>query len=248
MEENTQTPTEFELLEQRSQLLQKPGKEIQAFLVDNEPLYRLLMQRAQSCVIEGLLLDATKKVAIYEKDGASAFIEYQYQKAPRADASALTPKMCQLIHMSILAVGEATELLHAVLNMIALRINEPNEEILKNIVEELGDLDFSIAGVQGLLGLNREEILKVNREKLELRYPEGIYTNKAAQIRADKPEEQNDTAPESDPDEDYFADVATAAEAAQGELGAEETPDQAVEASDEPDLCGCAAACSSSGN
>jgi NTP pyrophosphatase (non-canonical NTP hydrolase) len=78
-----------------------------------------------------------------------------------------------------------------------------NQELdIDNALEELGDLEFYLAGLRnGLLmcgGQTRDQILEQNVAKLSTRYPDG-YSNKAAADRADK---VLDTAPENAEDSD----------------------------------------------
>lgn len=54
-----------------------------------------------------------------------------------------------------------------------------------NIVEELGDLEFYMAGLRQMLGISRYETLAGNVNKLQARYKNG-YTDAAAIERADK--------------------------------------------------------------
>ena len=53
------------------------------------------------------------------------------------------------------------------------------------MIEELGDLEFYMQGLRDALKITREETLKINMQKLEKRYG-GLYSNEAAQARADK--------------------------------------------------------------
>ncbi len=55
-----------------------------------------------------------------------------------------------------------------------------------NVVEELGDIEFYMAGIRMELGITREHTLEMNMLKLAKRYPNFEYTNERAQQRADK--------------------------------------------------------------
>lgn len=102
---------------------------------------------------------------------------------PGADIIAsLTPEKAHLLHMAIGIAGEAGELLDAIKKHVIYN-KEPD---LKNIVEELGDLEFYMEGMRDKLGIHREFILRQNMYKLEERYKGFKYTDKAAQDRADK--------------------------------------------------------------
>ena len=69
----------------------------------------------------------------------------------------------------------------------------------KNLVEELGDIEFYLAGLRQLFGVSRTETLRSNIEKLKIRYADG-YSDRAAITRADKMEqtEQMPTPPMED--------------------------------------------------
>lgn len=90
------------------------------------------------------------------------------------------PKM-HLLHMAVGVSGEAGELLDAVKKATIY-----NKELdRKNVVEELGDLEFYMQGLRMSLGITRGETLQVNVEKLGKRYGK-VYSDRAAQARADK--------------------------------------------------------------
>jgi len=93
----------------------------------------------------------------------------------------LTPAKANLWHLSSALQGEAGELFdnikkHAVYGK-ALD--------LENIVEELGDIEFFLAGIRQELFLSREKIIANNHQKLMKRYPNG-YSNASAIARKDK--------------------------------------------------------------
>lgn len=94
----------------------------------------------------------------------------------------LTPEKCNLWHMATGVAGEAGELLDAVKKHVAY-----NKLLdIKNVIEELGDLEFYMEGLRQQLGINREDTLLNNYYKLMTkRYPNG-YSNEAAIARADK--------------------------------------------------------------
>jgi len=94
----------------------------------------------------------------------------------------LTPKKAHNLHMALGISGEAGELLDAV-----KKEGIYNKEIKReNVIEELGDLEFYIEGLRQSLGISREECILANRIKLAKRYQSLIYSNQAAQDRADK--------------------------------------------------------------
>lgn len=96
-------------------------------------------------------------------------------------ASNLTATNAHLIHMAIGISGEAGELLDAVKK--AVIYNKPLD--IDNVIEELGDLEFYMAGVRYAIDMQRSEVVYRNIAKLEKRYASG-YSDKAAQERADK--------------------------------------------------------------
>jgi NTP pyrophosphatase (non-canonical NTP hydrolase) len=91
------------------------------------------------------------------------------------------PRIVHLLHMAIGIAGEAGELLDAVKK--AAIYNKPLD--VENIIEEMGDLEFYMAGVRSYLRVARDSILKANVDKLNKRYA-GKYSDQKAQDRADK--------------------------------------------------------------
>ena len=86
------------------------------------------------------------------------------------------------LHMAVGIAGEAGELLDAVKKAAIYR--KPIDRA--NVVEELGDLEFYMEGLRQLVGVTREEVLRVNTAKLGKRYSAGTYSNTAAIAREDK--------------------------------------------------------------
>lgn len=93
----------------------------------------------------------------------------------------LTPEDAHLIHMILGVCGEAGELLDAVKKATIYR----KEIDLRNVIEELGDIEFYLQGIRNHFRFSRDEIIEANHGKLSRRYPNG-YSNTAAQARADK--------------------------------------------------------------
>lgn len=89
-----------------------------------------------------------------------------------------------LMHMLLLLAGEVGELIDPIKKTIIYNKQEFDK---KNIVEELGDIEFALEGIRQSLGISREKVLEENINKLSKRYKEG-YSDKAAQTRADKTE------------------------------------------------------------
>lgn len=94
----------------------------------------------------------------------------------------LTPEDAHLMHMILGICGESGELLDAIKKSIIYR--KPLDR--ENVVEELGDLEFYIAGLRQGLDISRVETLEHNIEKLSKRYENFVYTDQRAQDRADK--------------------------------------------------------------
>lgn len=86
-----------------------------------------------------------------------------------------------LEHMVIGICGEAGEIADGIKkNSI---YGKPLDD--KNIIEELGDIEFYLAGLRQMLGISRYETLGANVRKLQARYKDG-YSDTAAIERADK--------------------------------------------------------------
>lgn len=88
-----------------------------------------------------------------------------------------------LMHMAIGVSGEAGELIDAIKKNWVY--GKPLDRT--NIIEELGDLEFYMAGIRLLLGIPRHDVLLANRAKLAQRYGDS-YSDAAAIARADKVE------------------------------------------------------------
>jgi NTP pyrophosphatase (non-canonical NTP hydrolase) len=116
-------------------------------------------------------------------------VKVSYQKMVKALAKpgfaileSLDSDKCHLLHMAVGVSGEAGELIDAVKKHVIY--GKPLD--MENIKEELGDLEFYMEGLRGKLGLTRAEILAANMDKLETRYLDMLYSDSAAQARADK--------------------------------------------------------------
>lgn len=94
----------------------------------------------------------------------------------------ITPDQAHLWHMATGVSGEAGELLDAIKKHVVYA--KPLDR--ENVIEELGDLEFYMEGIRRGLGITREEVLQANITKLAKRYPQMVYSNAAAQERADK--------------------------------------------------------------
>ena len=112
-----------------------------------------------------------------------AYRQFVDQLAKPGDeiAASLTADRAHLLHMVVGISGEAGELLDAVKKHVIY-----NKDLdMKNVIEELGDLEFYMQGVRNGLGLTRATVIEHNMKKLGARYEAG-YSDKAAQERADK--------------------------------------------------------------
>lgn len=94
----------------------------------------------------------------------------------------LTDLDCHLLHMIVGLSGEVGELTDAIKKNIFYR--KPLD--LKNVIEELGDIEFYIEGLRSALNISRELTLEENIKKLSKRYNSGSYSDEEAKERADK--------------------------------------------------------------
>jgi NTP pyrophosphatase (non-canonical NTP hydrolase) len=94
----------------------------------------------------------------------------------------LTASTTNLWHLATGVAGEAGELLDAIKK--AAIYNKPLD--VENVLEEMGDLEFYLEGLRQALGVEREHVLHANYRKLAVRYQGLIYSDQAAQQRADK--------------------------------------------------------------
>ena len=99
-------------------------------------------------------------------------------------AALMTAQEAHLWHMATGVSGEAGELLDAVKKSVVYK--KPLDR--ENVVEELGDLRFYMAGLMNALNISEQEILYATNKKLGKRYASGSYSNEQAQERADKAE------------------------------------------------------------
>ncbi len=104
-------------------------------------------------------------------------------KKPGKDIiDSITPEKADLLHMAVGISGEAGELLDAIKK--AVIYNKPIDR--ENVIEELGDLMFYMEGMMQNLEVSGQECIEANIKKLGVRYQGGVYSDKAAQERADK--------------------------------------------------------------
>lgn len=109
-------------------------------------------------------------------------ITTNYSEFVRALLKQMATKEDDLMHAAIGISGEAGELLDAVKKTWVY--GKPLD--LANVKEEIGDILFYVTAMMNLLGLDENEIVYENVQKLEARYPGLTYSNEAAIARADK--------------------------------------------------------------
>lgn len=103
-------------------------------------------------------------------------------KPGEAIIDTLTPEKADLLHMALGVAGEAGELVDAI-KKFAIYNKDLDRE---NVKEELGDLLFYMRRIMQRMGLDIEDVEQANIEKLLIRYKGIMYSDKAAQERADK--------------------------------------------------------------
>jgi NTP pyrophosphatase (non-canonical NTP hydrolase) len=159
--------------------LKKSGQEIAQDFKDSVENKTLLLVWAHYTKNISQELDVVKKQAIYNKDMGSEIDLDLFREFSKADVSA---DQADMLHMAVGILGEAGEVMEAVLSNIL--DEEPLD--MENIVEELGDIEFFTEGLRQNLSITREETLSQNIRKLGVRYNSGTYSDNQAQIRADK--------------------------------------------------------------
>lgn len=87
-----------------------------------------------------------------------------------------------LIHATMGIVGEAGELD----DQIKKHVIYDKELDRNNVIEELGDMEFYMEQLRQTLGIEREQTLRCNMEKLAKRYPNYKYSDHHAAARLDK--------------------------------------------------------------
>ena len=105
-----------------------------------------------------------------------------YAKSGSAIVSDMTPVTAHLLHMAVGVSGEAGELLDAIKKCALYRKNLDRD----NVVEEIADIRFYLAGIMNTLNISEDELLAQEERKLTKRYASGSYSNQQAQDRADK--------------------------------------------------------------
>lgn len=62
-----------------------------------------------------------------------------------------------------------------------------DEDVERAMRYELMRLEVMMEQLLDMVGVRRPDVLRTNQQKLGKRYPGGVYTDQAAQVRADKP-------------------------------------------------------------
>ena len=111
---------------------------------------------------------------------------HNLRKDPQAVLDGLTLTSVDAWHAGTGICGEAGELLDAVKKYAVYQ--KPID--LKNVVEEMGDLEFYMEQLRSALNITREEVIAHNVEKLvtgpNARYANMTYSDAEAHARADK--------------------------------------------------------------
>ena len=111
----------------------------------------------------------------------AAFVE-SLKKPGQAIMDSLDPKKADLLHMSVLLADECGELVGS----LKKHCIYGKELDFKNIIEELGDIEFALSGIRTTLEIDRDRVLADNVFKLNKRYSSGSYSDEQAKARADK--------------------------------------------------------------
>ncbi len=107
----------------------------------------------------------------YQSD-ALRTLSRQFHIGNGSDEGAVSP---ELLHGAIGLATEAGELLDAIKRALYYggTLDKPN------LVEELGDLEWYMAVIRDALGVDQEEVQRINIAKLRARYPEKFTTEEA---------------------------------------------------------------------
>lgn len=106
----------------------------------------------------------------------------QLKKSGSTLIDEMTTTKASVAHMAAGISSEAGELHNTLKKYVFYDIEMDRD----HVVEELGDLEWYLAGLRHDLGISREEVLHANMEKLAKRYPNYEFSNQRAAERADK--------------------------------------------------------------
>jgi NTP pyrophosphatase (non-canonical NTP hydrolase) len=73
----------------------------------------------------------------------------------------MTPEKAHLLHMAVGISGEVGEVLQALVRSTEVKSNEEAQEVLDNVREELGDIEFYMEGLRQGIGVSRYEIIAI---------------------------------------------------------------------------------------
>ncbi len=118
-------------------------------------------------------------VNIINEEGLVRPIRYDLFVAQllKADSAAMMK-----MHIGLGIASEAGEVADAIKKEVIY--NKPIDR--HHIIEELGDLRFYMEACATMYGLDDQDILQQNANKLARRYKDLTYSDVAAQVRADK--------------------------------------------------------------
>lgn len=109
--------------------------------------------------------------------------QVRYDQFVQGLAKPQSPELMKL-HAALGVCGEAGELADAI-KRECIYGKAPDR---KNIIEELGDLQWYIQLTMQMYGITPTEVFQHNADKLSERYVSLVYSDKAALERADKKE------------------------------------------------------------
>ncbi len=114
---------------------------------------------------------SSRSSSSYQSD-ALRTLSRQFHIGDGGDEGAVSP---ELLHGAIGLATEAGELLDAIKRALYYggTLDKPN------LVEELGDLEWYMAVIRDALGVDQEEVQRINIAKLRARYPEKFTTKEA---------------------------------------------------------------------
>ena len=102
-------------------------------------------------------------------------------KDPREILRDLQPDAVNLLHMAVGISDEAGE----VLGLVKKVVINGGVYNRKELVKELGDIEFYLEGLRQETGITRKEVLLANIEKLADRYTGFVYSDEASRRRKD---------------------------------------------------------------
>lgn len=115
------------------------------------------------------------------KDPNSAREVVRYDQFVRRLMKAQSESL-EACHIALGLAGEAGELGDA----IKKEYIYGKKRDIDNVIEELGDIEWYLQAAYTHYGLDRHGVIQANATKLEVRYAGLVYSDEAAQARADK--------------------------------------------------------------